>query len=401
MNNEADRNDDIDHELIVDVLNNDNEAIVRSAIDDARIPSHQTAHLLSYKDQARSHPFSNIDMNYNNKQQGDCYNNNSTDTTGTIIPIAEAIFATSTAGDIERVSTSTIYTSSIPPPPAATTTTHHSNNLDRITDDVVVTKPRWTCTRSSLRITILVVVIVIVAAGIPSVLLCGDGNCRTTPTSSTTNSNNNSSNNINNGYFEDDLVTLQSAVDEYYAALSSIGIVDGVDTDVIPKELLNVTVIRQYGYPISSWDVSRVTNFTSVFDGKRNERLILSFNEDLGHWNVSAGIDMFRMFGKLNVYEGYGLEQWDVSNVVNMRGMFQEGYQFRGNVSFWDTRKVKTLTRLFSDCYIFNTDISTWKTSNVDSMAWMVCKHSLHFTLIICIDMRSNLRFHAFYCPVL
>jgi hypothetical protein len=165
-------------------------------------------------------------------------------------------------------------------------------------------------------------------------------------------------------FMEDDIGTLQSAVDEYYAAISVM--------DSGSEELMNVPVIRQYGYPISNWDVSRVTNFSSLFDGKRNEQLINTFNEDLGRWNMSSAIDMFRMFGKLNQYEGYGLEYWDVSKVTNMRSMFHEAYQFHGNVSFWDIQKVKTLTRTFSDCYIFNTDISSWKTNNVESMAWMV-----------------------------
>lgn len=348
------------HEFILET-HNDNTMVVNAAIDvpmsSQRTPTISTitdsnnnssTHLPSYKDQVRPHQFSNS-SNYDNKEQGD-----STEATATLLPIAHAIITTSMTTDVHRASTSAITMPTILRP----------DNPSYENDGA--TKSRWTCTRISLIVLFLVIV---ATAVIPSVLLCNDGNCRGSTTS-------NSSTTSTTIYFVDDLVALQNAVDEYYAAIASIGVLGENDADeTIRKELMNVPVIRQYGYPISSWDVSRVTNFTSLFDGTRNEQFVLTFNENLGNWNVSSAIDMFRMFSKLNVYEGYGLEHWDVSNVINMRAMFQDGYQFRGNVSFWDIRKVRTLTRLFSDCHVFNTDISSWKTGNVESMAWMVCKY--------------------------
>ena len=213
---------------------------------------------------------------------------------------------------------------------------------------------------------------IIAVAVITSVVLCHDGNCGGTnsPSSSSSSSsppmNGTNINQTATAYFEDDLMALQNAVDDYYTALlASNGSTDH-------EHFRNTPVVRQHGHLLSQWDVSRVTNFSSLFDGKRNERFIDTFNEDLGNWNVSSAVDMFRMFGKLNLYEGHGLDKWDVSNVRNMRSLFHEAYRFRGNISRWDIQKVKTLTRTFSDCYLFNTDLSLWTTNNVESTAWMV-----------------------------
>lgn len=47
-------------------------------------------------------------------------------------------------------------------------------------------------------------------------------------------------------------------------------------------------VALRYGYPISSWNVSLITNFSRVFDPTRiSPELIWEFNEDLGDWDVS------------------------------------------------------------------------------------------------------------------
>ena len=336
--------------------------------------------LPSYKDQTRTVVgYASNDENENTKAV-----DGSNQTTN--VPIAEAIaypesgiFVVSATHDVGAVGTITPTTADItttinhnaatqrpPPPLPIPLIKHESRNESEVSG--CDTKSWWTCTRIA---TLGMILVLVAAAVMTSVILCRDGNCRrTTPSSSMDTSKKNATTTTTTTtiyFMEDDLVTLQNAVDEYYAALSTIGPIDETN-----DEWMNVPVLRQYGYPISTWDVSRVTNFTSLFDGKRNEQLIDTFNEDLGDWNVSSSIDMFRMFGKLNIYEGYGLEHWDVSNVINMRSMFHEAYQFRGNVSMWDIQKVKTLTRLFSDCYIFNIDISSWKTNNAESMAWMV-----------------------------
>jgi hypothetical protein len=70
---------------------------------------------------------------------------------------------------------------------------------------------------------------------------------------------------------------LCDAVDEYLAAVN-------------PE---NSAVAAAYGYPIGAWDVSGLTDFSSLFDawssgGERNPAAKW-FNEDLSGWNMEHG----------------------------------------------------------------------------------------------------------------
>ena len=45
-----------------------------------------------------------------------------------------------------------------------------------------------------------------------------------------------------------------------------------------------------------------------------------------------------------------GLENWDVSNVENMSGMFEECENFNCNLSKWDVSSVKNMVEMFDGC---------------------------------------------------
>ena len=66
------------------------------------------------------------------------------------------------------------------------------------------------------------------------------------------------------------------------------------------------------------------------------------------------------------------LSSWDVSNVMNMSGMFS-GVNFKNNVdlSSWVTTKVKDMGYMFEGAFNFNKDISNWDVSNVTNMEYM------------------------------
>ena len=45
-----------------------------------------------------------------------------------------------------------------------------------------------------------------------------------------------------------------------------------------------------------------------------------------------------------------GLENWDVSNVENMSGMFEECENFNCDLSKWDVSSVKNMVEMFDGC---------------------------------------------------
>ena len=72
-------------------------------------------------------------------------------------------------------------------------------------------------------------------------------------------------------------------------------------------------VINNYGR-INDWDVSQVTNMKKLFAG------INHFNEDISNWNVSNVTTMQSMFFSTDFDQP--LNNLIVSNVTNMKGMF-------------------------------------------------------------------------------
>ena len=66
-----------------------------------------------------------------------------------------------------------------------------------------------------------------------------------------------------------------------------------------------------------------------------------------------------------------GLEDWDVSNVKDMSGMFEECEKFNCDLSNWDVSSVKDMTAMFSGCEKFNCDLSKWDVSSVENMITM------------------------------
>jgi surface protein len=183
-------------------------------------------------------------------------------------------------------------------------------------------------------------------------------------------------------------------------------------------------VVQKYGYPIGSWDVSQVTDFSYAFANERNSQVI-DFNEDIGQWNTSSAVSMSYMFagavlfnqdisswstGKVinmtgmckyivlslhrikpynpllawsdgmdfsiifflvmgaDLFNG-DLSMWDTNSVIDMSTMFQSALTFKGiGLSNWDTSSVTTLLATFEEAGSFVGNISMWDTSNVIDM---------------------------------
>ncbi len=115
-----------------------------------------------------------------------------------------------------------------------------------------------------------------------------------------------------------------------------------------------------YG-PISAWDVSDVTNMTSLFEDASN------FNGDISAWDVSGVTLMRRMFKGATNFNG-DLSSWDVSNVTDMYWLFLYAANFNGDISSWDVSNVTVMTRVFKGATNFNADLSSWDVSSVTDM---------------------------------
>jgi len=122
---------------------------------------------------------------------------------------------------------------------------------------------------------------------------------------------------------------------------------------------------------LSMWGVSNVTNMNGMFSSTR-------LSGDISEWNVSKVTDMSGMFGfdpnTYNIGPAYfdsDISEWDVSNVQNMSNMFDGLIYFNVDISNWDVSKVNDMSGMFSSNYSFNQDLSSWNISKVSNMSYM------------------------------
>ena len=84
-------------------------------------------------------------------------------------------------------------------------------------------------------------------------------------------------------------------------------------------------VVVKYG-DISHWDVSNVTDMSSLFENAGTKRTT-SFNQPLNNWNVSNVTNMESMFSSARSFN-QPLNNWNVSNVWRKERMFRDATSF-------------------------------------------------------------------------
>ena len=115
---------------------------------------------------------------------------------------------------------------------------------------------------------------------------------------------------------------------------------------------------------LEDWDVSNVENMEGMFWGCKN------FNYDLSKWDVSKVKSMKYMFSHCENFKS-NLSKWNVSNVKNMHAMFFDCKTFNSDLSKWDVSKVENMGYMFKNCDNFNSDLSNWDVSSVRDMECM------------------------------
>ncbi|EZH75938.1 hypothetical protein ATO12_03870 [Aquimarina atlantica] len=115
---------------------------------------------------------------------------------------------------------------------------------------------------------------------------------------------------------------------------------------------------------LNDWDVSTIIDMRGVFVDAS------SFNGNISNWNVGKVTNMLSMFAGCSKFNG-DLNDWDVSNVTNMEGMFDNADSFTGDLNSWNVSKVTNMSGIFSGADSFNGNLGTWNVSNVNDMSKM------------------------------
>ena len=140
-----------------------------------------------------------------------------------------------------------------------------------------------------------------------------------------------------------------------------------IDTSAITDMsflFMNINVIID-NIDVSNWNVSNVTNMEGLFNNCKK------FNCDLSKWDVSNVNDMSYMFYNCGNFD-CDLSNWNVSKVTNMYTMFEGCSKFKGKgLENWDVSKVESISYMFFDCINFDCDLSNWNVNNVKNMKRM------------------------------
>ena len=115
-------------------------------------------------------------------------------------------------------------------------------------------------------------------------------------------------------------------------------------------------VIEKYG-PIGLWDVSKVTDFSFVFDGRG------AFNEDISNWNVSNGMSFSGMFQFASAFN-QPLENWDVASGMVFTSMFNVAKAFDQPLEKWNVSSGTVFSGMFESTSAFNHPLGNWDVSN-------------------------------------
>lgn len=116
-----------------------------------------------------------------------------------------------------------------------------------------------------------------------------------------------------------------------------------------------------------------IPDFSSVAS---TERMFADCNRLLGLyssmrvWDMSTVMNMKGMFANVEFFE-VDLSSWNVSNVKNMEGMFENGINFQNDLSSWNVGQVTSMKNMFKGSPIFNSDLSRWNVGNVNDTSGM------------------------------
>ena len=66
-----------------------------------------------------------------------------------------------------------------------------------------------------------------------------------------------------------------------------------------------------------------------------------------------------------DTYFNENIGSWDVSNVTDMSSMFHDSHRFNIDLSRWDVSKVTNMNRTFYLAWVINQDLSDWQVNQV------------------------------------
>jgi surface protein len=114
---------------------------------------------------------------------------------------------------------------------------------------------------------------------------------------------------------------------------------------------------------LQQWGTAQWTSTATMFSGCRSLTFPATDIPDL-----SQVQNMSWMFSECWNTNGItNINQWDVSNVQDMTGLFYRNYGFNQPLDNWNTGNVVSMSKMFEHCHYFNQPLESWNTQNLFS----------------------------------
>lgn len=145
-------------------------------------------------------------------------------------------------------------------------------------------------------------------------------------------------------------------------------------------------------YEIKSWGIVRLGNNLNYFKGCSNLTVTATDNLDLtgttdlnnafhtctslttvpsmNSWNMSEIVNLYGVFYGATLFN-QNIGNWDVSNVENFSSLFSNAAAFNQNIGNWVTSSATLFRYTFDGAISFDQDLSSWNVVNVYAMTAM------------------------------
>ena len=139
------------------------------------------------------------------------------------------------------------------------------------------------------------------------------------------------------------------------------------DEDITRLDVSGITDMRYLFHSsscnqdIGDWDVSNVTNMTGMFENNT------VFNQDIGDWDVSNVETFLGMFCYVSSFN-QNIGSWDVRNAESFSAMFNGATTFNQDIGDWDVGSSSNFNLMFKEATAFNQDIGDWDVSVSEQM---------------------------------
>ena len=160
-------------------------------------------------------------------------------------------------------------------------------------------------------------------------------------------------------------VITSTSLAKYFEATKFNGELNYWDVSGVSNFSRMFRIASQFNQPLDLWDMSNATDLRTMFGGSL-------FNQNVNSWNVSNVTNFINTFAYCNFNQPLDLWVLNISQPIDMTGMFEANNAFNQNIGSWNTISVTIMRFMFDDCPTFNNDgdssIGAWNTSNVTRM---------------------------------